>query len=315
MKRWANAIWVLLSFFISGYSSAVIFEMDAQLGGGGGYTFTGSQTSHWMSCKTCHQTTRPDIPVSIKSTPPGLIENGYEPNTQYLLEVSLVEEQLGMEFNGGCIEEDTPCNRNGMAIEFLVAGDKQAGILCPTAEDLVDGQCNVSTGKGGSLIREGAAIIGQTLEFPSICSPSNTDPDCLDVGKLSDEGKTQDEIEATISSMVRGKTNWNIVWQAPAAGTGFVGLFMGVVDGNGGRTYDPYYSDYVDDDVAIIRHELEEIGALNPGVPWVEDFAGAKLTADGSCGALKSRPPHDALILVILLCLGIVLRRKKCSES
>jgi len=293
--------------------------MDAQLGGGGGYTYTGAQTSHWMSCKTCHETESPPVPVEIQSEPEGLLDMGYEPDVQYILHVSLTDEKLGLEHNGGCIDEDSACNRNGMAMEFLVAGDKPAGILCPSKNDMEDGVCTTATGKAGSLVNEGTALIGQTLEFPNICSGNNDpsapadDENCVDVQALFAEGLTQEEVEAKIAAEVRGRTSWTISWKAPPKGTGYVGLFMGVVDGNGGRTYDPYYSDYVNDGVSILRYELPERGDSGAAVPWVDQFAGAKLEDNKSCAFSQHTKPRPLEITFVFLALSLMVWRRRCN--
>jgi len=206
-----------------------------------------------------------------------------------------------------------------MAMEFLVAGDKPAGTICPSADDMEDGACTASTGKGGSLVNDGNALIGQTLEFPNICSGNQDtsapgdDEGCLDIQAMFADGQTQEEVEAKIAAEVRGKTSWTIAWKAPAKGTGYVGLFMGVVDGNGGRTYDPYYSDYVDDGVSILRFELPEIGDSGAAIPWVDQFAGAKLGEERGCTFSQHTRPTSAGIPFVFFVFAFLAWRRRCN--
>ena len=279
---------------LMGFSSASSFDLAAELGGGGGYAFTGSPSSHGLSCAMCHQASGPSqATLSVHSLPAGLLENGYAPGQVYLIDVKLVGEARGLERNGGCPQGLAGCNRNGMAAEIVDDRGAPVGLLCPIGVGVDDNACPTDADFGTALIAGAHALVGQSQSAPELCGQPNAHPDtCLDVTALRAQGQSAEAIDALIRSQVHGSTSWRFAWRAPRGYRGSVRLWLAGVDGDGGVSFDPVYATYEGDTVMVRVLELRS-----------QEAAPAAPAADG-CSARSQGPAPGALALVLLL-LGL----------
>lgn len=258
--------WPLLTAF----SSATSFDLEAEFGGGGGYTYTGSPLSHGMTCETCHQNGGGDFVVELYSNPGGLLSAGYQPGQIYQITVKLVGERYGLDKQGSCAPHLGGCNRNAFVLDIVDGQGTAAGTLCPSGVAYAaDGSCSEESGVGTTLLGQRGAIGGQSLTAPLDCAATGAVPgQCVDVAGLRAAGKTDTEIYAAISAAVRGSTSWTFQWRAPASDEGDKHLYIGVVDGNGGTTVDPTYNDYFGDGVVMadaVVPSQSSVSSTRPG--------------------------------------------------
>jgi hypothetical protein len=288
---------------LTGFSDPAVFDISADAGGGGGYTFTGSARSHGMSCAVCHQGSRPAPSVLLKSTPASLFETGYAPGTTYQISVTLSEEQLGLTRNGRCAG-GKPCNRNAFVIEMLHADGAVAGQLCPLDGFEADGSCATSNANEVSVIGGGAALVGDSLSAPSLCTPDLAEDSCIDLVALYAAGRSEQEVNEIILAQVKGQTHWQFLWRAPPINSEQVQLFLGLVDGDGGSSVDPAFGDYAGDSVTTIQRILPPAdGGLNGRKP--SDGGSAAGCAIGHEGA----PGPGVLSALLLLMLTLWWRQ------
>lgn len=255
-----------------GFSSATSFDLEADLGGGGGYTFTGSPVSHGMSCAVCHTGGEgTELAVSVYTDPPGLFTVGYVPGTVYQFVVRLGAEQRGLERQGACAAGAAGCNRNLFVAEFLTASGAVAGVVCP--DDIAfdaTGACTEEAGRRTTLLREGRAVAGQSLTPAKDCAdPEAVASDCVDSAAMRAAGRSEAEIAAAFSAASRGSTVWRFQWRAPARAEGGLEVWVALVDGDGGVAPDPRYADTAHDAVVVRRFVAMPYGAaegvLSPG--------------------------------------------------
>lgn len=286
--------WPLLSAF----SSATSFDLEAELGGGGGYTYTGSPVSHGMTCATCHQNGGGDFTVELYSDPGGLLAVGYQPGQIYDITIKLVGERYGLDRQGSCAPHTGGCNRNAFVLDIVDAAGAAAGSLCPTRiAYAADGSCSEESGVGTTLLGGGGAIGGQSLTPPLDCAATGAVPGaCVGVAGLRRQGKSDAEIYAAISAAVRGSTSWTFQWKAPAADEGDKHLYLGVVDGDGGTRVDPAYNDYYGDGVVLLDAVIRGPSSPPP--------------ASSGCSAGGAAAPLGGLLA--LLALALEHRRRRC---
>lgn len=281
---------------LSGFSAGSSFETSADVGGGGGYTFVGSSTSHGLDCASCHQSNSTSGRLSLASNPPGLFDRGYVPGTSYLIAVRLAQEVKGLERNGACEAEQGGCNRNGFVAEFLGQNGQPIGQLCTDNGVLSDQGCDNDAGQETTLFSGARAVSGVSLEQPTICGSSagQDPPGCVDVAALQAAGKSQSEIDKILVSAVKGRTSWHFRWQAPQNGTP-VAFHLGAVDGDGGIGTSPNLNDYNGDVVYAVHRAVPVEGAA------VEEAA--------SCGAAGPRPIGGWSAVLAAVSLTLSARR------
>lgn len=278
-----GALLVLLAApALFGFSSAASFDLEADVGGGGGYTFTGSPVNHGMSCLECHQRDGAAVRtgVFLHSDPAGLFSEGYVPGQIYTVTVHLTGEDRGLARNGSCPVGAAGCNRNLFVAELLDAGGVATGTLCP--DGIVyeaGGACADQSGARTTLLRDGRAVSGQSLAIPLDCgAPGAVAGLCVDIAGMQASGATQDQIAAAIGAQVRGSTVWAFQWRAPDQSVGTVDLWLGAVDGDGGTRVDPRYADYAGDVAVVERYAIPAFAdAASPGGGCVGGGAGAAL--------------------------------------
>lgn|GEM_PF-3441694 len=260
---------LVLAPALVGFSSAASFDLAADVGGGGGLTFTGSPVSHGMSCLECHQrdgeSTR--AAVYVHAEPDTLFDEGYDPGQVYEITVHLTGEERGLQRNGACVAGHAGCNRNLFVAELLDGGGAAVGALCPDGIDYAaDGTCSDQAGRRTSLLHRGRAVAGQSLVAPPDCSAPGAVPgQCVDIAAMQAAGASQEQIAAAVSQKVRGSTVWSFQWRAPDAPIGTVDLWIGVVDGDGGTTVDTRYADYAGDVAVIERYAIAPRGVVSGG--------------------------------------------------
>jgi len=299
--------YVLLSACVSGpllagFSSTSAFETSADLGGGGGFAFTGSGSSHGLSCASCHL---PDGPatgrVGLVSDPPGLFVTGYVPGTTYRIGVNLDPERRGLDRNGHCEAQGGGCNRNGFVAEVLGPDLQPAGKLCTDSGFVSPSGCDGDSGQQTSLFNQGRAVGGISLEQPRLCGPAVTG-DCIDVAGLLASGKSQDEVDDAIRAGVRGRTQWAFQWRAPDAPDP-VAFHIGIVDGDGGTRISHDFNDYYNDDVYLATHVL-----------WPEGVAHGD--SGGCAQSVRSLGEDTATgMCVVLFLTGLALRRVRSGPT
>ncbi len=302
----------LLGLGSAAFSSTSLFDAPTSVGGGAGYPFTGSPTSHSMSCATCHQgSVRDQEGVDLWSVPEGLFDVGYEPGQTYAIHVRLRQERRGLSNNHACAPEAGGCNRNGFVAEFLDAGHKPVGALCADGGTLGgDGSCSDSAGTTTTLLGAHTAISGNSLAQPAVCG-NGVSQDCVDVAGLTAAGKSQAEIHAALAAGVSGRTIWAFQWRAPAADVVAATLWLGAVDGDGGVSVDPAHNDFLGDEVLLLKTPL-----------WARGHAPAA-AAVGGCSSAPAAPgpsrsggaPFLSLTLVAVGLVGLLRGRGASARS
>lgn len=253
-----SVAWALLT----GFSSDTTFDLGAEDGGGGGYSYTGSPANHGMGCDQCHQGNIGGIDAELSSSPPGLFTVGFEPGQTYLITVRLVGERFGLDRQGGCAPLRGGCNRNAFVAEITDAAGAPRGVLCPVGIDFTgDGSCGDESGPDTTLIAKRHAIGGRSLKAPVDCAAVGAVPgECIDVAAMLAAGRSADEINAAFNAAVRGSTTWAMQWRAPGTASGSLHLWLGVVDGDGGTRVDPTYNDYEGDGVRMVHAVIPAAG-------------------------------------------------------
>ena len=253
----AGAVLSLLACapILAGFSATSAFESSAEVGGGGGMAFTGSASSHGLSCKNCHQGTGAAGGVGLASVPPGLFSTGYVPDTVDRIAVRLQPERKGLDRNGKCVGHLGGCNRNAFVAEFLGKNAIPVGQLCTDSGVLGASGCDNESGTQTTLFSYGRAVGGISLKDPAICGGPVT-ADCVDVAGLS-----YDQAATAIGAAVTGRTAWEFQWRSPSDGQP-VGFWLGVVDGDGGTRVTTDHNDYYGDDTYLISRTLWQNGHL-----------------------------------------------------
>lgn len=251
-----------LAPWLCGFSAGASFESSAEVGGGGGYTFVGSPTSHGLDCSSCHQGAASAGRLTLASSPPGLFDRGYVPGTTYLVAVRLAEEVKGLERNGACAAGQGGCNRNGFVAEFLGPQGQPSGALCTDSGVLGAQGCDNDAGQETTLFAGARAVSGVSLAQPQLCSgdPARDPQGCVDVAALQAAGKSQGEIDAALAAAVKGRTSWHFRWRAPQ-GSAPVAFHLGAVDGDGGPGALPGLNDYYGDVVYAVHRTLPAEGS------------------------------------------------------
>ncbi|HIA00563.1 MAG TPA: hypothetical protein EYN66_01395 [Myxococcales bacterium] len=300
MKLWRLILLLVLLFTLTGFSDPAVFDISADDGGGGGYTFTGSARSHGMSCTVCHQGVQASSSVDFESTLPTLFTEGYVPGQIYELNVTLNNEQHGLDRNGMCAN-DNPCNRNSFVLEMLGKDGKPVGRLCPKDGFSEDGNCSSDTANEISLIDGGNALVGDSLKAPKLCTPDLVDEECIDIVALRGQGRSEKEVNAIILAQVNGQTHWQFLWRAPLGDAGVVNFYLGLVDGDGGSSVDPAFGDYAGDSVTTIRGSLHPVG-LVPNSSDADQAVG--------CGMLKKPVPITGAVAVLCALILVFIGRR-----
>lgn len=281
--------------FLSGFSAGAMFETSADLGGGGGLTYTGSATAHGLTCSACHQGAAPAGSLKLQSAPAGLFDDGFEPGTTYTISVQLSPEQKGLARNGACEAEMGGCNRNGFVAEFLNGNGLPAGQLCVDGGKWTGQGCDSDAGKQTTLFAYARAVSGVSLQQPEVCAPGGprrASSTCLDVDALLASGKTKAEVDQLLKSAVRGRTTWEFQWLAPQT-SGAVAFHLGAVDGDGGTTLSPNHNDYYGDDVYVVAKTL-----------WRKGTAPA---AEAGCSVARAGMSRDQAIAAGVLCAALAM--------
>ncbi len=290
--------------WLCGFSSVSMFEAAADHGGGGGYTFVGSPTSHDLDCTSCHQGSTAGGQLALASDPPGLFERGFVPGTTYAILVRLVAEVRGLDRNGTCQPDAGGCNRNGFVAEFLGGNHQPAGQLCSDTGQLSEQGCDSDSGAETTLFTGGRAVSGVSLQQPQACG-GNLTSDCIDIQALIQAGKTQDEINQLLLASVKGRTSWHFLWKAPLTTTA-VAFHLGAVDGDGGTQVTPEHNDYFGDATYSVHRTL-----------YPEGMAPADQQA--ACGASPVGSPSSAhagaLLAAATAWLARIFRRRSRQEA
>lgn len=263
---------------LSGFSSDTTFDLEADQGGGGGYSYTGSPANHGMGCDQCHQGHVGELDAELFVDPPDLFSRGYVPGQVYQIQLRFAGERFGLERQGGCASGLGGCNRNGFVAEITDGNGASRGVLCPAGSPFLgDGSCADDSGTNTTLIAQRHAIGGQSLTAPVDCaSPGAVPGECIDFAGLAAQGKSQAEIAAIVNAAVHGSTSWTMQWRAPGGGTGALHLWVGMVDGDGGTTVDPAFNDYHGDGV-LMAHLV---------IPGSEGNGASGVGCDGGGAAL-----------------------------
>lgn len=281
---------------LCGFSAGSSFETSADVGGGGGYTFVGSSTSHGLDCASCHQSTATSGRLSLASNPPGLFDRGFVPGTDYLVAVRLAQEVKGLDRNGACEAEQGGCNRNGFVAEFLGQNGQPTGQLCTDSGVLSDQGCDNDAGQQTTLFSGARAVSGVSLEQPTICGSGGGQdpPGCVDVAALQAAGKSQSEIDKILLSAVKGRTSWHFRWRAPQNSTP-VAFHLGAVDGDGGVGTSPNLNDYNGDIVYAVHLSVPVEGSAAEPAP--------------GCGASSPRSSQGWTAMLAAAVLALFARR------
>ncbi len=194
---------VAASLLVAGAAVAFPFEFswhmpaDGQRAGAGGIYGTGGQLDYQLKCSHCHVGAPGKIGTTVTPTPAWGQKAGapaYQPGTTYTINVALTGE-VNKGFNG-----DPNNNLNGFALSPEDQLGKLAGVLISDTTPAVrSDQCPSS--------------------FPATRPGTGTT-------------YVYGDCHAVFSLNRPKSTSWTFKWIAPAAGTGPVTLFYGVVDGD-----------------------------------------------------------------------------------
>jgi hypothetical protein len=252
---------------------------------GEGVYFTGAPRFAYLTCKECHTSGPGKVQLKLGADAADLFSTGYVPGQTYGLEVELLGETKGLDYNTPTCTE-TPgknpkfsyvqCNNNSFGLEVdtfdgtpisspgsLCAGPPSGG-MCPTPDPLSDET---------TVAPDGDAVFGNRRH----------DPTMTYVVKPNDP------------------TRWHLWWTAPPAGTGPVTIYVAAVDGNGGLgnanvDQDPFSDDTVDAAITV-----PEQGGLTPPRP----------AAGCAAGAPDVAPTLALATLIGLASLAYRLRRRR----
>ncbi len=172
---------------------------DGQRAGGGDIYGTGGQQDFQIKCSNCHIGAPGKIGASVTPTPAWPLKAGapaYQPGATYKVNVTLTGE-INLGFNGNAND-----NLNGFNLAAEDQFGKHAGVfISDTTPSVRSDQCP-------STFPATRPATGTTYVYG----------DCH-----------------AVFSLARPKaTSWTFSWVAPAAGSGPITLFYGVVDGNSG---------------------------------------------------------------------------------
>jgi len=196
---------------VRAYNNVVMFSDDPSQGihaGGGDIWGTGSVRDFGITCAHCHindkmQQGQITSQIQFQTNPPSTFNGKYTPGTQYTVTIKLLGEHLGT--------NDPVNHRNGFVATFEdVSGKPTAGLLgdmqttCPGVPTMPD-----------------ALLPGATFSY----SVNNTG--CVNVASLD---------KPPTGTPPAAPTQWTFKWKAPAAGTGAVILYYGLVDGDASQT-------------------------------------------------------------------------------
>jgi hypothetical protein len=184
------------------FNNVVMFSDDPSQGphaGGGDIWGTGSVRDWGVQCNHCHindKNQQGQITSQFTTNPP-LSGGKYVPGTQYTVTVKLLGEHLGT--------SDPTNNRNGFVATFEnMNGQPTGGLLgdmqtsCPATPTMPD-----------------ALLPGGTFAY------SYNNSGCVNVASLFKSP---------------APTQWTFKWTAPAAGTGTVIMYYGLVDGDASQS-------------------------------------------------------------------------------
>jgi hypothetical protein len=246
-----------------------------------GIYFTGAPRFVSQSCAACHTDGPGRVAIKLGADQPSLFTDGYQPGTTYLLEVELLGETAGLEYNTPtCTDPPTgrdtftyvQCNNNGFALEIDSAAGPLAGPTVFCAAQPVFGICPKPD------VTNDEAVVA---------------PD----GDAVFDFRARDA--ANPKTLTRnGQTRWHLWWTAPQAGSGPLTVYVGGVDGNGGGgTADNDQDPYGDDTVQAV-FTLEEAGAPAPS------------GATAGC-ALEGHAARSGALLGVALLGAIVLHLRR----
>lgn len=242
-----------------------------------GVYFTGAPRWSSLDCTSCHTDGPGRIGIKVGADDPTLFTVGYAPGRTYQLDVSLLDEVEGLQYNTPtCTEPQAgsyvQCNNNNFAMEIDDEARTPRGTLC-AARPLSAG-CPAADPSGDEVLvsPDGQAVFGNRQHPPGMPKiASRNDP-----------------------------THWNLWWTAPPAGTGPVTIYLAAVDGNGGDGTAASDQDPAGDDTVSATISLQEQNAEVP------------TGAMASC-ALGRSDPAMALPLTILVGSALLFRRRRRS--
>lgn len=185
---------------------------------GGSDIFATGGVSDWgLTCANCHIKAPGLIDATVLPTPAWPVKNGlkaYTPGASYTLSVSLVGEHL----KANDTTMPVPDNLNSFALTIEDQNGKPQGVFT------TDG-----TGAGFARSSDQAPCTGGNAALPAgfwevqPVSKYNASTGTTFLGG---------DCHAIVNLTIPNKVNWTFSWKAPAAGTGPLTIYYGVVDGS-----------------------------------------------------------------------------------
>ena len=177
---------------------------------------TGGVSDWGLTCANCHikapglinATVLPVLPMAGWPKKGGL--NAYVPSTSYQVTVTLVGEHLA-------VNDATFNNLNSFALTIEDQNGKPKGVF--TTDGM--GSFKVISNLGACLTKTSALPLGNWETQPPSTYNNATGTTFL-VG----------DCHAIVNLTIPNRTNWTFTWTAPAAGTGPLTVYYGVVDGS-----------------------------------------------------------------------------------
>jgi hypothetical protein len=246
-----------------------------------GLYFTGAPRGAGLECSSCHLDAAGKIDIKIGANPADLFATGWQPNTQYEIEIELLDEQQGLPFNtpdGTCTEPGTKmnyvqCNNNNFSLE-IDADNGPIGTLCAEAScasDPFSDEVQISSDKTAALANR-----RHDKTRPSVVTNN-------------------------------GETHWHLWWTSPGAGAGPLTLYVATVDGNGGAGTIANDQDPSGDDTVSAVVSIAEAG-----VPVVTGpRAGCGLSPVDAPGQPMSTRGGIHVVAILLLTSEILRRRRR----
>lgn len=191
---------------------------DGQRVGGGGLYGTGSAQDWGLTCANCHVKAQGKIDATITPNPAWQMLAGqpaYKPGQKYAITVQLVGEHRGLNQMNN--------NLNGMAMTFEDAGGKAIGFLASDVSGNDQSTCPATAPAANPAAPATTYLYGPSKNCKTV-----------------------------IFNPLPNLTSWTFSWTAPAAGSGAVTGFYGVVDG------DADGKSSLDDDVKMGTVKLSE---------------------------------------------------------
>jgi hypothetical protein len=258
-----------------------------------GLYFTGAPRFARQTCASCHVGAPGLAEIKLGADPASLFTDGYQPGQTYLLEVELLYESRGFEWNASPFCTEPPalgdhyayvqCNNNAFVLEADVGGAPLSNSFCgqggPCAPTFCAGQPN---GDGSCPT--------PAPDDESLVAP---DGDAVFANRAHDP--------AMPKVVVRNDpTRWHLWWRAPLDDRP-VTFYLGLVDGNGGTGTPDNDQDPYGDDTASAAIDVPRAGAPPP--------AGAS----AGCAVAARLPRTAALVLgmVVALLLGRRAARRR----